>query len=289
MQSVCFFASYFTGNSLPYYITVYLKELNKHFTKVVLLSSQSNLQDSDLQFLKAENIQLMIEKNEGFDFGLWYKAFQQFDISSFEQVALVNDSCILFKPLNEFMNWSFTNKADLQGMTLSDSIAPHVQSYFLILQRSAIKHAAIYFKEHKILANISDVIKTYEVGLSTYLISKGLKIDSYMDNNGYSGEYSPYYHCIDYHIAKGIPLIKKKILFESYRKDELFTLARMNFNISVAYYINLIKMNSKNLVIDLNKLDADKSEILPWLEKIKYQLSVAGINTVRHFRKRKYC
>ena len=287
MQSVCFFASYFTGNTLPYYITVYLKELNKHFTKVVLLSSQANLQYSDLQFLKQENIQLILEKNEGFDFGLWQKAFQQFDMNTFDQVALVNDSCILFNPLDEFMSWSRINNADLQGMTMSDAITPHIQSYFLILQKNAIKHTYVYFKEHKILTHISDVIETYEVGLSTYLISKGLKIDSYIDNNGYSGEYSPYYHCIDYHIAKGIPLIKKKILFESYRNDELFTLARMNFNISVSYYINLIKKSSKNLIIDFYKLDVDKGEILPWLSKVKYKFSVVGINTIRRFRKSK--
>ena len=287
MQSVCFFASYFTGNTLPYYITVYLKELNKHFTKVVLLSSQANLQYSDLQFLKQENIQLILEKNEGFDFGLWKKAFQQFDMNTFDQVALVNDSCILFNPLDEFMSWSRINNADLQGMTMSDAITPHIQSYFLILQKNAIKHTYVYFKEHKILTHISDVIETYEVGLSTYLISKGLKIDSYIDNNGYSGEYSPYYHCIDYHIAKGIPLIKKKILFESYRNDELFTLARMNFNISVSYYINLIKKSSKNLIIDFYKLDVDKGEILPWLSKVKYKFSVVGINTIRRFRKSK--
>ena len=111
---------------------------------------------------------------------------------------------------------------------------------------------------HKILDNITDVITTYEVGLSTHLISKGLKIAAFIDNNGYSGEFSPYYYCVDYHIINGIPLIKKKILFSTYRKDELFTLARMNFNISKKYYIDLIQKNNKKLIIDFDKLALEK-------------------------------
>jgi lipopolysaccharide biosynthesis protein len=258
MQSICFFASYFTANKLPYYLTVYLKELKKHYSEVVFLCSQNELQESDLEFFGSLNIQLVFEKNEGFDFGLWYKAFLKYDVNSYDRVALVNDSCILFKPLDEFMEWVDSNDADIKGMTRSDSIAPHLQSYFLVLNKKAVKETDIYFLNHKILDNITDVITTYEVGLSTHLISKGLKIAAFIDNNGYSGEFSPYYYCVDYHIINGIPLIKKKILFSTYRKDELFTLARMNFNISKKYYIDLIQKNNKKLIIDFDKLALEK-------------------------------
>jgi len=274
MRSICFFASYFKGNKIPYYITVYLTELKKHFSEVVLLTSQNNLSIESIAFLKAENIRLQIEENEGFDFGLWYKAFQKNEIDTYDQIALVNDSCILFKPLNEFMNWSRSNNADLQGITLSNAIALHIQSYFLMINKRAIPFVKEYFEKHKLLKNISDVIAVYEVGLSSFLISKDLRIDAFMDNNGYNGEFSPYYYCVDYHISKGIPVIKKKILFASYRKDELFTLARMRFNISLSHYINLIKKNCKTIILDLEKLKTDQENSISIMAKIKYAINL---------------
>ena len=281
MRSICFFASYFTGNRLPYYITVYLGELNKHFSEVVLLTSQNDLSIESIAFLKAENIRLQIEENEGFDFGLWYKAFQKNEIETYDQIALVNDSCILFKPLNEFMEWYRSNASDLQGITRSNAIAPHIQSYFLIINKKAIPFVKEYFEQHKLFKNISDVITVYEVGLSSFLISKGLKIDAFMDNNGYDGEFSPYYYCADYHMSKGIPVIKKKILFASYRKDELFTLARMRFNISPSHYINLIKKNCKNLILDLDKLRTDQENSISMMAKIKYAINLNLIAVIR--------
>src|ERR1700741_958414 len=110
MRSVCFFASYYTSIEIPYYITVYLNELKKQFNEVVFLSSQP-VSEQDLKFLQDENIQFLVEKNEGFDFGLWYKAFQKININDYDRVALVNDSCILFKSLNELMAWSKKNEA----------------------------------------------------------------------------------------------------------------------------------------------------------------------------------
>jgi rhamnosyltransferase len=281
MRSICFFASYFKGNKIPYYITVYLTELKKHFSEVVLLTSQNDLSIESIAFLKAENIRLQIEENEGFDFGLWYKAFQKNEIDTYDQIALVNDSCILFKPLNEFMEWSRSHASDLQGITLSNAIALHIQSYFLIINKRAIPFVKEYFEKHKLLKNISDVIAVYEVGLSSFLISKDLRIDAFMDNNGYNGEFSPYYYCVDYHISKGIPVIKKKILFASYRKDELFTLARMRFNISLSHYINLIKKNCKTIILDLEKLNTDQENSISIMAKIKYVINLNLIAVIR--------
>lgn len=286
MKSVCFFASYFSQKEIPYYVQVYLVELKKHFTEVVLLSSQKDLTESSLAFLKIERILLSLEDNEGFDFGLWYKAFQKYDVGTFDRIALVNDSCILFKPLNELMAWVNINDADMQGITKSNAIVPHLQSYFLILNSKAIPLAKNYFYQHKLISNIKDVISTYEIGLSSYFLANNLKIDAFIDNNNYKGEFSPYYHCINYHLKKGIPTIKKKILFSSYRKDELFTLARMNFNISVDFYIELIKKYNSTTIIDFKMLRQDiVGEINAFL-KLKYSITRYLI-IIKHLWKKK--
>ncbi len=286
MRSVCLFASYFTTAQLPYYIGVYLAELKKHFGEVILLNTQKQLSAGSLDFLNNLGIGIITEENEGFDFGLWYKAFQKINAEGYDQVALVNDSCILFRPLNEVMSWSRTNPGDLQGITFSEAIAPHLQSYFLILNKRAIKPSLDYFNTHKIIAHIGDVIRTYEVGLCTHLLAQGLSMNAFADNNGYRGEFSPYYYCVEYHLAKGVPLIKKKILFSSYRRDELFTLARMNFNISAKYYTRLIKKHSPQLLIDFARLENEEGQGMSPLTKTRYHFTRLAIQVLKPLYKK---
>jgi lipopolysaccharide biosynthesis protein len=287
MKSICLFSSYFTQPGIPYYVKVYLENIIPYFSETVFITNDKELDEESHYFLNLNNISLLKVENEGWDFGMWYKAIVQLDTTQYQQIALINDSCVLFKPLDEFMNWSRADASDLQGITRSDAIAPHIQSYFMIIHKKAIQPTVDYFNKHKVLPDVSSVITTYEVGLSSYLVSMGLKIGSFIDNNHYQGEFSPYYQCIDYHISRGIPVIKKKILFESYRQDELFTLARMNFNISVQYYIDLIKKSTAKPVIDFKKLESDKAEGMSLSAKIKYILMVRLINAARLFRKKK--
>lgn len=289
MRSVCFFASYFEGNQIPHYVTVYLKELKKHFGELFFLTQAKDFDAQDLQFLEENKIVYEALENKGFDFGLWYQAFQKYDVSLYSQVALVNDSCVLFKPLDEFMSWSQSNKADVQGMTLSEAVAPHIQSYFLIFSQRAIAPMLDYFNRHKVYTSMSEVIRHYEVGLSTELASKGLTHAAFIDNNGYKGEFSPYFHCVKYHLSKGIPLIKKKILLMSYRQDELFTLARMGFKLSPAYYVKIVKRYNGNLLIDLDKLIRENEPGMSSVDIFRYNcirvLILIGRPIYRLFRR----
>jgi lipopolysaccharide biosynthesis protein len=284
-SSICFFTSYYEEKNIPYYIQAYLSELRKHFTKLVFITVH-DCSEADKKWLNEKGIDLFETSNEGYDFGAWYKAMKKHDTTGFSRVALVNDSCILFKPLDEFINWADTNSAELKGMTFSESLSKHIQSYFILLEGKAIQHALDYFETHKILPELQKVIHTYEVGMSAYLLSKGVSMDAFVSNNGYSGEHSPYYYCVTQHIEQGIPLIKKKIIFSSYRKDELLTLARMNFKLSPEYYIALIKRNAKNLIIDFAQLCRDRRKGMSELEKLKYRLMAVTIKYLRPVYKR---
>lgn len=284
MRSACFFASYFTTEQLPYYIGVYLKELRRHFTDVFFLSSQEKLSQTDLDFLKAQNIVYQVEKNEGFDFGLWYKAFQKRDIAHYDSIALVNDSCILFRPLDRFMEWSRRNGADMQGMTYSEAIAPHLQSYFLVVHKNAIGPVKEFFNRHGLIHDIKNVIRTYEVGLSGYLVNRGLSIDAYLSRDGAKGEFSPYYSHVKAHLAQGIPLIKKKILFASYRPDEMLTLARMDFDVDATAYIKWIQAQNSELILSFEKVRNDAPKGLSTWQLCKHNLLRRLIKTYRKLK-----
>lgn len=283
MKSLCLFASYLPSNRLPYYVKVYLEELKKHFSEVQLLG-HLNLESEDEAFLKQLQITYRKELNEGFDFGLWYKALQTIDSQNYDRIALVNDSCILFKPLVSFMKALEQSRADVYGMSLSEAVSTHVQSYFLILNKKAIAPALTYFQQTGIRQNLQEVIRLYEIGLNRHLMEKGLTIAAYVDNKGYKGEFSPYYYLLDHHLEQGIPLIKKKIIFSSYRKDELFTLARMNFNIASHSYLELI-FKDPLCFLDREKLMNDVKGTLNRFQKTKYEMMRMGIQTYKTFKK----
>ncbi len=279
-NNICLFASYFEGNKLPYYVRVYLKELKKHLNKVVLIRSGENLDKESVLFLEENSINVQYEKNEGFDFGAWYKAFQKIDMKEFDHVFLVNDSCVLFRSLDPFMDWLSKEAADVKGMTFSEAVTPHIQSYFMVLNKKAVELAANYFKQHGIKQSIGDVIQTYEIGLNKYFTENGIKLASFVDNGGYQGEFSPYYKCVDHHLEKGVPVIKTKILFSSYRKDELQNLARMGFNIDVDHYYQLIT-KQKDLLIDPIELKRQNRPQMNSVDVLAFNLLRSLIKIVR--------
>ncbi|MCC6370022.1 MAG: hypothetical protein IT236_03345 [Bacteroidia bacterium] len=284
MNSICFFASYFEGEKLPYYVLVYLNELKGHYPNLVFLTGNTQLSSGEIQDLKDNGIGCEVTTNKGFDFGLWYYAFQKYPPANYDQIILVNDSCVLFKSLSDFVKWSEFNTAEMQGMTLSEAVSTHIQSYFLVIKKAAITTVSDYFSKHKIYTNISDVISNYEIGLSKHLIQSGYKLAAFIDNNGYNGEFSPYYQCINYHLEKGIPVIKKKILFSSYRKEERFTLARMNFDISPNAYISKIKQLNTGLILDFEILMSEnRSQMSTW-DKLNYFFMAKSIAVFRYVR-----
>lgn len=272
MKTICFFSSYFKGDTLPYYCEVYLLELKKHFNEVVLLTTKKP-NEKAFNVLHENGIELLIVNNEGFDFGMWSKAFDKYPVENYERVGLVNDSCILFAPLNRFMDWVNATTADCYAISESHAISYHLQSYFLLLNKRAILVLQKHFKQTGIQASIGDVIQNYEIGISTNWLKNGLVLKALLSNNGYQGEFSPYYYLIEAHLKQGSPMIKKKIIYSSYRHDELFTLQRMNFEIDPNYYLKLInQVQGANLLLSFEKLLADLPQQMSTFEKFIYRL-----------------
>lgn len=280
MKKLCLFSSYFNEEDIPIYIKIYLIELKKYFQEIIFISVNDKLSDASKHFLVTENIDLKIVSNEGYDFGQYYKVLCNLDSSQYEQIALVNDSCLLFAPLNGFIEWSNSNSADMQGMTVSYVNGKHLQSFFLVIKKTIISTVVDYFNTHKIINNFIDVINIYEIGLSKHLILNGYTIDSYIKNDSIHKEFSPYYYNIKQHIKDGIPIIKQKILSNTYRKDELKTLARMNFVIEPNYYVQLIKQYNKTVIFNFNE-DISNKPVLNQRDILIYNLKKAFYN---HFR-----
>ncbi len=246
MKSICFYSSYFTLDYIPYYVKFYLEELEKHFTEIVFLTNEKELKETELAYLKKKNVTLKFVSNEGFDFGMWYKAFKEYPSLDYDRVGLINDSCILFKPLDDVFKWINSNDFDYCGLVSSRSVALHIQSYFIVINKNAIKSVYDYFMENGLINDYKNVIYTYEIGLSANLRKQGLKVAAMFTSKNDIAAQNPSFLVIEEFIRGGIPMIKKKIIFRSYRKGEYLSMLRMNFKLNQNVYIKLIKEVNKN-------------------------------------------
>ena len=254
MKSICLFSSYFNQDKIPYYIKYYLEELKNHFTEIIFITNQKILADTEEKYLKKLDINLLMVTNEGFDFGMWYNAMGKYDLLKYDRVGLVNDSCILFKEFNSVFDFINKSGLDYCGLVDSHEKSYHLQSYFVVINKNAIGPVNDYFTKHGIIKKINSVIDIYEIGLSSYLLSIGVKIGAVFslkndDNN------NPAFYRIEELLQLGIPVIKKKILKRNTMGFQKKRFIEKSFNPNPYFYIRKIKSLNKH---NLPKVDYDK-------------------------------
>jgi lipopolysaccharide biosynthesis protein len=242
-KSLCVFVHYGRQAYIPQHVSIYLDELSSFFDRVILVTNQRSLDVSALNQIR--NLSTLFVKNEGYDLGMFYKAFQTIDPTEYRQIACVNDSNILFNELSPVFTWSKQFEFDFWG--LIDSYEKpwfsshqenyHIQSHFIVFNRKAILKLPAYFHslniqeifgEKDILKLRRTVIDKWEIGLSQFLINEGLSNGSYIDSYSYSVKYLHSKQANVGHklyqelIHSGFPLIKKKIITKSSWMDVFF-------------------------------------------------------------------
>ena len=233
-KSLCVFMHYSTHSQVPRYVSIYIRELSKFFDQVILVSNQKSI-NSDLLSAN-QNISTMFVENEGYDFGMFYKAFQVINKCEYHQIACINDSNILFDSLSEIFRWGLSQPADFWGLIDSNE-APwfsshlnnyHIQSHFLVFNKNAISWLTAYFEtiDTKAIFNEKDpkklrrlVIDQWEIGLSQFLLNKGLKSTSFFSTETLLSKYKSNGKNITHSlhnelINEGYPLLKKKIVLQ---------------------------------------------------------------------------
>ncbi|HKC67421.1 MAG TPA: glycosyltransferase family 2 protein, partial [Bacteroidia bacterium] len=264
MKSICLFCSYFTSEKIPNYVKFYVKELSKHFTRVVFITNEKKLSTDSYSFLKSNAIELLFVQNEGYDFGMWYKGMLKYNVEEYDRVGLINDSCILFKPLDDYFDWLNRQSLDYAGMTDSSEMVYHIQSYFLIINKKAIEPTVNFFKQYGLQSDRDNVIKIYELGLSQYLSKLGLSTGAWFSCKKYMPKYNPSVYAANKIIKDGFPLIKKKILFNSFSIGEYRSIfafkepGEPDFEYNPKKYIySIINANKGGVLFDFSLLSDD--------------------------------
>lgn len=241
-KSLCVFIHFGEMEYIPKYVQIYINELSVHFDEVIFALNERRIY-TNLQFLN-NNITLKRYKNEGYDLGMFYKVFQTIDPAKYHQIACINDSNILLRKLSPVFEWSITQDCDFWGIIDSYEMpwfsthknTYHLQSHFIVFNERAIDHLAEFFKsihielilkERNIKLLRRTVINKWEIGITQYLLKKGLTSSTYISSKLFSSIYNNgkvrnvSQRLYPQLIKSGYPLLKKKIIFDRTWKDRL--------------------------------------------------------------------
>jgi lipopolysaccharide biosynthesis protein len=241
MKRICFFSSYFESKEIPYYIQYYLRELARHCETIVFIANEKQVSPESTSYLESLQIEMLQVVNEGFDFGMWAKAIPKYPVEEYDQLLLVNDSCVLFKPIDSAIQRISQADWDYCGILDALQVDYHIQSYFIVVRRIAYPLLKEYFNTHRILPTIEEVIRVYEVGLTQYMLANNMKVGAVYSHAVCHPDLNPAYSGIERLIEDGFPMIKRKIVFSTYREQERLDLVRIGFNIDAAHYLRLLK------------------------------------------------
>ncbi|MFN8075524.1 MAG: rhamnan synthesis F family protein [Kineosporiaceae bacterium] len=185
MASVAVFAHFDPGHVVAPHTTRYLAELAGSVERVVVVST-ADLPAAEIARVQGlgPGVEVLCRENQGYDFYSWKTGLDHVgDWGEADQVLLCNDSVVgPVRPLAEILAHGREHGADFWGMTRSFEIAPHVQSWFLVFEASALRTGLLqgFWRAMEPISDRYWVIRRYEVGLSRLLTTGGLRMSSYL-------------------------------------------------------------------------------------------------------------
>jgi lipopolysaccharide biosynthesis protein len=181
MNRICIFAHYDRDNTIDDYVIYYLESLKTVASKLIFVTT-SKIDPNDLR-LKALCDEVIVRDNTGYDFVSWKKGLDGIsDLSDFDELIICNDSVYgPLYPLNPIFEKMTSHDCDFWGMTQSNDIAFHLQSYFLVFKKKVIysKPFMDFWKTMQIEKDKKEIIRKYEVGLTQTLVSAGFRSCAY--------------------------------------------------------------------------------------------------------------
>lgn len=238
-KKLCIFIHFGTDSRLPESVIIYINELKKYYERFIIVTNERSISNEN-EVINSKTTALQV-KNEGYDLGMFYKVFQIINPEEFNQIACINDSNVLINELKEVFAWGEKKAFDFWGIidshqkpefsTHEDSY--HIQSHFLIFNRKAISLLPVFFEQIQIqeIYKMTDqkmlretVINKWEIGLSQFLIQRGLTCGSFINSHSFSQLHgvkagNATLKLYPELIRTGYPLLKKKVITKGKIKD----------------------------------------------------------------------
>ena len=251
---IALIASYSPNGLIKEHVEYYIRRLSKNGFRAVLVIACDDIADNDeTRYGQTAADVVVLRDNKGFDFGSWSHAFRLFpDFFNVKSCLLTNDS--LFGPFKSFGNiisktLSVEDKVDLFGLTQSNEVMPHIQSYFLHLSARLLRSESLKYFMHSIqpFENKHQVISLYELPFSFFVQASGFKVGALFATSdlGLSQYANPTYDAWKKLIELGFPFLKIQLLRNNHNNIDMTdwkkTLHKAGYDNELA--INFLKNN----------------------------------------------
>jgi lipopolysaccharide biosynthesis protein len=183
---VCLFVTYAPEPLLKRHVQGHIEHLLRAGIQVVLiLNTNHSSQSFAIEPHLFERLSgALVRENVGFDFAAWAHAYTMFgDRRHWTRLYLINDSIV--GPLNAAHFDSIIERvrashADVIGLTENRTPLRHVQSFFLVLNATALRSPAVQriFARMLSLPTKAQVIDVYETRLTQVLTQEGLRCEA---------------------------------------------------------------------------------------------------------------
>nr|AAX19610.2 WxocB [Xanthomonas oryzae pv. oryzicola]AAX19612.2 WxocB [Xanthomonas oryzae pv. oryzicola] len=155
-----------------------LDELLLHAERIVLVSTRlAYEQATGLD----QRITVIVRENVGYDFYSFRTGiFAVEALYSYDELIIANDSVVTIDQggIGKAFAQMRDVECDVWGMTESLQVSRHLQSYFLVFRKSAFftHYFDRFWRNVRVLDDKWEIILSYEVGLTQWLLSHGAKI-----------------------------------------------------------------------------------------------------------------
>ncbi len=183
MNRAVIFAHYDRDNLLDDYVCYYLSQLKKVSSTLVFVST-ADLQEEDVVRLSGFCSKVILRENVGHDFMSYKCGLESISFSDYDEVVLCNDSVYgAFYPLTKIFEEMMPKRFSFWGITQSQEIAGHLQSYFMVFDKEVLGSRCFsdFWEGVCVLEKKKQIVSQYEVGLSRNLVEHGFKVGAYVD------------------------------------------------------------------------------------------------------------
>lgn len=157
-----------------------LDGLLEHAERIVLVSTRLN---ADQAASVDPRIRVIIRENVGYDFYSFRTGVLAVEaLYSYDELIIANDSALLVDPAG--LDRAFSKMAGVDcgawGMTESQQVSRHLQSYFLVIRKLVFfsQYFNQFWRDVRILDDKWEIILSYEIGLTQWLLHHGVRIAS---------------------------------------------------------------------------------------------------------------
>lgn len=237
--------------------------------------STSVLPDAEMEKIRPFISEALMVENIGLDFNMWKSSLRGVNLGDFDELVIMNSS--IYGPVFDispmFEEMSKT-ACDCWGATENYEHDRHLQSYFIVFRKSILISGSFKLFWDSVLPyeNKKQIIRSYELGLSQWLISNGFILAAYCP-------WSSVVRYLEAHPDRTIPfppVIPKFLRFYEKRTRWILRLLKREYkpiNPSVAFPLELMEIGFPFLKVEVlrdNPYKKDLSGIFGFLRRENY-------------------